>query len=51
MTEVERWSQGRGLDQMRLHNVAGSEAAERAWDALGFSIVEQVRVRTISPID
>ena len=50
MTEVERWSQARGLDQMRLHNVAGSEAAERAWEALGFSIVEQVRVRTVSPI-
>ncbi|HKP14896.1 MAG TPA: GNAT family N-acetyltransferase [Gemmatimonadaceae bacterium] len=50
MTEVERWSRARGLDQMRLHNVAGSEAAERAWDALGFAIVEQVRTRTISPI-
>jgi len=50
MIEVERWSQARGLDQMRLHNVAGSEAAERAWEALGFAIVEQVRVRTVSPI-
>src|SRR6187402_2401122 len=50
MAEVERWSRARGLDQMRLHNVAGSEAAERAWDALGFEIVEQVRARTISPI-
>src|SRR5215208_6545003 len=50
MAEVERWCRARGLDQMRLHNVAGSEAAERAWDALGFAIVEQVRVRTISPI-
>jgi hypothetical protein len=35
---------------MRLHNVAGSEAAERAWDALGFSIVEQVRLRSLAPI-
>jgi aminoglycoside 6'-N-acetyltransferase I len=50
MADVERWSRARGLDQMRLHNVAGSEAAERAWDALGFTIVEQVRLRTISPI-
>jgi len=50
VAEVERWTRARGLDQMRLHNVAGSEAAERAWDALGFAIVEQVRVRTISPI-
>lgn len=49
MAEVERWCRARGLDQMRLHNVAGSEAAEGAWDALGFAIVEQVRVRTVSP--
>jgi ribosomal protein S18 acetylase RimI-like enzyme len=49
MTEVERWSRARGLDQMRLHNVAGSEAAELAWDALGFSVVEQVRLRTLAP--
>jgi ribosomal protein S18 acetylase RimI-like enzyme len=49
VAEVERWCRARGLDQMRLHNVAGSEAAEGAWDALGFEIVEQVRLRTISP--
>jgi GNAT superfamily N-acetyltransferase len=46
--EAERWSLARDLDQMRLHNVAGSEAAEGAWSALGFEIVEQVRVRTMS---
>jgi ribosomal protein S18 acetylase RimI-like enzyme len=50
MAEVERWSRARGLDQMRLHNVAGSEAAERAWDALGFAVVEQVRLRAIAPV-
>jgi GNAT superfamily N-acetyltransferase len=49
LAEVERWCRARGLDQMRLHNVAGSEAAEGAWDALGFAIVEQVRLRTIPP--
>ena len=42
---ADRWSRARGLDQMRLHNVAGSTAAERAWSALGFDVVEQVRVR------
>ena len=47
VAEVERWCRARGLDQMRLHNVAGSEAAERAWNALGFAIVEQVRLREI----
>jgi GNAT superfamily N-acetyltransferase len=50
MAEVERWSRARGLDQMRLHNVAGSEAAERAWDALGFAVVEQVRLRSLAPV-
>jgi len=49
VTEIERWCRARGLDQMRLHNVAGSEAAERAWNALGFAIVEQVRLREIPP--
>ena len=44
---AERWAGARGLDQMRLHNVAGSDAAERAWSALGFAVVEQVRVRSL----
>ena len=50
VAEVERWSRARGLDQMRLHNVAGSEAAERAWNALGFAVVEQVRLRSLNPL-
>lgn len=49
MAEVERWCRARGLEQMRLHNVAGSEAAEGAWDALGFAIIEQVRLRAVAP--
>ena len=44
---AERWARARGLDQMRLHNVAGSAAAEGAWSALGFAVVEQVRVRDL----
>jgi GNAT superfamily N-acetyltransferase len=50
VAEVERWCRARGLEQMRLHNVAGSESAERAWHALGFAIVEQVRLRTLPTI-
>lgn len=50
VAEAERWSRARGLDQMRLHNVAGSVAAERAWNALGFAIVEQVRFRQLAPV-
>jgi len=44
---AERWSRARGLDQMRLHNVAGSAAAEGAWSSLGFEVVEQVRARDL----
>ncbi len=49
MRAAERWSHARGLDQMRLHNVAGSPSAEGAWNALGFEVVEQVRVRRVPP--
>jgi GNAT superfamily N-acetyltransferase len=48
---AERWARARGLDQMRLHNVAGSTAAEGAWSALGFAVVEQVRVRNLDRPD
>ena len=44
---ADRWARARGLDQMRLHNVAGSDSAEGAWSALGFTVVEQVRVRDL----
>jgi len=36
---------------MRLHNVSGSASAEAAWSALGFEVVEQVRVRSLPPGD
>lgn len=49
LAAAERWSVARGIDQMRLHNVAGSVEAESAWGALGFQVVEQVRVRAVSP--
>ena len=45
---ADRWARARGLEQMRLHNVAGSAPAELAWSALGFAVVEQVRMRTIA---
>ena len=47
MAAADRWSRARGLDQMRLHNVAGSVTAEAAWSSLGFAVVEQVRVRDL----
>ncbi|HEX6597883.1 MAG TPA: GNAT family N-acetyltransferase, partial [Gemmatimonadaceae bacterium] len=45
---AERWARTRGLKQMRLHNVAGSMNAEAAWSALGFGVVEQVRLRDLN---
>jgi GNAT superfamily N-acetyltransferase len=47
LAAADKWSRARGLDQMRLHNVAGSADAEAAWSSLGFAIVEQVRVRDL----
>jgi GNAT superfamily N-acetyltransferase len=47
MHAADGWARARGLDQMRLHNVAGSPSAEGAWSALGFQVVEQVRVRSL----
>jgi GNAT superfamily N-acetyltransferase len=42
-----RWCEDRGLDEMRLHSVAGDAVSEAAWDALGFEIVEYVRLKKI----
>ena len=48
VSAADRWARSRGLRQMRLHNVVGSTAAEAAWSALGFGIVEQVRLRELA---
>lgn len=41
------WCGHRGLGEMRLHSVGERESASAAWDALGFDVVEQVRVRRL----
>ncbi len=51
LREADAWGRARGLDEMRLHNVAGSGAAEGAWGALGFDVVEQVRSRRLPGTD
>jgi aminoglycoside 6'-N-acetyltransferase I len=38
------WCKSRGLTEMRLHNPADSDVANAAWEALGFTIVEHLRV-------
>ena len=41
------WCEDRGLDEMRLHSVAGDRVSEAAWDAVGFEVVEYVRLKKI----
>ena len=41
----------RGLDEARLHSVADDEGSNRAWDALGFDVVEHMRRSVIRPDD
>jgi GNAT superfamily N-acetyltransferase len=43
------WCAERGLTEMRLHSVDDHSGAAAAWDALGFDVVEQVRVRRLTP--
>lgn len=45
MTEAERWCAARGLREMRLHNAADNDVASATWQALGFEVVELLRVR------
>ena len=42
------WCGHRDLAEMRLHSVGERESASAAWDALGFEVVEQVRVRRVN---
>lgn len=44
LREAEAWCRDRGIGDLRLHNVPGGGAAA-AWSALGFDVVEEVRVR------
>ena len=41
------WSRERGLTEMRLQNAIDNPLALAAWDALGFRVVEQIRLRTL----
>lgn len=41
------WCRERGLAEMRLHSVGTRAGAAAAWDALGFAVVEEVRIRRI----
>lgn len=38
------WCRDRGLREARLHNAVENETANAVWDALGFRVVEHLRV-------
>lgn len=44
---AEAWCRGRGLGELRLHNVADDPVANAAWEALGFAPVEVVRLKSL----
>jgi ribosomal protein S18 acetylase RimI-like enzyme len=44
LERAREWCDERGLVEIRLHNVGTRESAAGAWDALGFEVVEQVRL-------
>ena len=47
LDEAERWCRARGLGELRLHNAADNPLSNAAWDALGFGVVEHLRMRVI----
>jgi ribosomal protein S18 acetylase RimI-like enzyme len=51
VTAARSWCAERGLDEARLHSVAGDEGSNRAWSALGFEVVEHMRRSTVVPED
>ena len=47
LAAADTWCAERGLDEMRLHNAADNPLANAAWEALGFEVVEHLRVRSL----
>jgi ribosomal protein S18 acetylase RimI-like enzyme len=47
MDAATAWSRERGLREMRLQNAIDNPLAVAAWEALGFRVVEQIRLRTL----
>lgn len=43
-----QWCEARGLTELRLHNASDNAVANAAWDALGFRVVEHLRVRRLA---
>ena len=47
-TAAISWCRERGLREARLHNAVENETANAVWDALGFRVVEHLRVCHLS---
>lgn len=47
MDAAVAWTRERGLNEMRLQNAIDNPIAIAAWDALGFEVVEQTRLRRL----
>ena len=45
------WCRERGITEMRLHNAADNPLSNAAWEALGFSVVEHLRMRPLPSED
>jgi ribosomal protein S18 acetylase RimI-like enzyme len=48
LEEAERWCRARGLTEMRLHNAAENAEANESWEALGFEVVEILRMKSLA---
>ena len=46
---AEQWCTARGLNELRLHNAPENPLSSAAWTALGFDVVEHLRMRPIRP--
>lgn len=51
LVRARDWCVEHGLSEMRLHNVGTRSSSAAAWDALGFEVVEQVRLLRLDPAD
>ena len=47
MEAAVAWSRERGLSEMRLQNAIDNPLAVATWQALGFRVVEQIRLRRL----
>ena len=47
MARAEGWCRERGFTEMRLHSTPENVTAGAAWEAFGFGVVEQLRLRRL----